>query len=200
MKALLILLLSVPAYAQLFGFGVRGGVPLTDFANTVESQNFTFNTHTGRYVIGPTAELRLPFGLGVEVDALYRHMSYTGSGVAGSIISTGLNSGMWEFPVLGKYRFPGKIARPFVDAGVSFNRLVGLTQSVSATVSSGTPVIAHDSSATGFVIGGGLDLHFVLHFTPEIRYTRWGSQQFVDPTGLLHSNQNQAEVLVGITF
>jgi len=200
MKALLFLFICAPAYSQTFGFGVRGGVPLTDFASTVQSQNFTFNTKTDRYIIGPTADLQLPFGLGVEVDALYRHMSYTGSGVAGSIIGSGLNSGEWEFPVLGKYRFPGKVARPFIDAGVSFDRLMGLTQSVSATASAGSPKIVNKNSTTGFVVGAGLDLHFVIHITPEIRFTRWGSQQFVDPTGLLHSNQNQAELIVGLTF
>src|SRR6185437_9079065 len=163
MKALLFLFICVPAYSQTFGFGVRGGVPLTDFASTVQSQNFTFNTKTDRYIIGPTADLRLPFGLGVEVDALYRHMSYTGSGVAGSIIGSGLNSGEWEFPVLGKYRFPGKVARPFIDAGVSFDRLMGLTQSVSATASAGSPKIVNKNSTTGFVVGAGLDLHFVIH-------------------------------------
>jgi opacity protein-like surface antigen len=192
--------LAVPACCQVFSFGIRGGVPLTDFASTVQNQNFTFNTTTGRYVIGPTAELRLPFGLGVEVDALYRHMSYTGSGLAGSIIGSSLNSGDWEFPVLGKYRFPGKIARPYVDAGVAFDKLMGVTQSVKQSVASGNPVIVNKDSTVGFVVGAGLDLHFVIHISPEIRFTRWGSQQFIDPTGLLHSNQNQAEVLLGITF
>ena len=200
MKALLVLFLTVPAAAQVFSFGVRGGVPLTDFASTVQSQNFNFNANTNRYIIGPTAELHLPFGLGLEVDALYRHMSYTGSGVVGSIIGSSLNSGEWEFPVLAKYRFPGKVARPFVDGGVAFDKLMGVTQSVKSSVASGSPTIVNKDSTTGFVLGGGLDLHFVIHVSPEIRFTHWGSQQFIDPTGLLHSNQNQAEVLVGITF
>lgn len=200
MKALLVLFLTIPAYSQVFSAGIRGGVPLTDFASTVQSQNFTFNTTTDRYIIGPTAELRLPFGLGVEVDALYRHMSYTGSGVVGSITGSSLNSGEWEFPVLAKYRFPGKLARPYVDAGVAFDKLMGVTQSVKQSVSSGTPSIVAKNSTTGFVVGAGLDLHFVIHISPEIRFTRWGSQQFIDPTGLLKSNQSQAEVLVGITF
>jgi hypothetical protein len=40
----------------------------------------------------------------------------------------------------------------------------------------------------------------VIHITPEIRYTRWGAKQFIDPNGLLNSNQNQAEFLVGFKF
>ena len=52
----------------------------------------------------------------------------------------------------------------------------------------------------GFVVGAGIDLHVLLiHVSPEIRYTRWGSAHFLDPFGL-QSNQNQAEFLVGITF
>ena len=35
---------------------------------------------------------------------------------------------------------------------------------------------------------------------PEIRYTRWGAQHFFDVNGLLHSNVNQGEFLLGITF
>lgn len=200
MRALLVLFITIPAYSQIFSWGIRGGVPLTDFANSVSSQNFTFNTSTDRYVIGPTAELHLPFGVGVEVDALYRHMSYTGTGVVGSIIGSSLDSGMWEFPILGKYRFPGKLARPYVDAGVSFDKLMGVSQSVRQSISTQSPSIVNKDSTAGFVIGAGLDVHFVIHILPEIRYTRWGSQQFIDPTGLLHSNQNQAEFLLGITF
>jgi len=58
-----------------------------------------------------------------------------------------------------------------------------------------------------------------LNISPEIRYTRWGSQQFLTPVvapiigpgvgivpvppalpGTIQSNQNQAEFLVGFTF
>jgi hypothetical protein len=35
---------------------------------------------------------------------------------------------------------------------------------------------------------------------PEIRYTRWGSTQVIDPTMIVKSDQSQAEFLLGITF
>ena len=95
---LILFLFSCPASAQLFSAGVKGGVPLTDFFTiTVQGQN----PNTSRYIIGPTAELHLPFGLGVEVDALYRHMSYTeGSphplGFGGEV---SFKSGRWEFQI-----------------------------------------------------------------------------------------------------
>jgi opacity protein-like surface antigen len=198
---LLLLLGSGAALCQPFSFGVRAGVPLTDAFSTVTSSNFTFNATTGRYVIGPTAELHLPFGFGIEVDALYRHMSYTGSGLAGSITGSNVNSGDWEFPLLLKYRFPMKIVRPYVDGGVAWDKLSGLTDSVKDSIASQSPTVVNKNTTAGFVLGAGLDIHAIkIHLMPEVRYTRWGSAQFSDPTGLLHSTQNQAEFLLGITF
>jgi hypothetical protein len=193
--------MAAPAWCQLFSAGIKGGVPLTDFFTTVQNQTFSFNPTTNRYIIGPTAELHFPFGLGLEVDALYRHMSYTGSGVLQGIsAASNVNSGDWEFPVLVKYRFHAEIVRPFVDAGVAWNRLSGLSQSVAQSVSNGTPTVVNKNSTAGFVIGAGFDLHVGVHIMPEFRYTRWSSAQIVDPSTFLRSNQNQAEFLLGITF
>lgn len=198
---LLLFLSSGAAICQPFSFGARVGVPLTDFFSTVESSNFTFNATTDRYIIGPTAEVHLPLGLGIEVDALYRHMSYTGSGLIGSITGSSVNSGDWEFPVLLKYRFPMKIVRPYVDGGVAWDKLFGLTDNVKDSIASQSPVVTIKNTTTGIVLGAGVDIHVVkIHIMPEIRYTRWGSAQFVDPTGLLSSTKNQAEFLLGITF
>jgi opacity protein-like surface antigen len=201
-KSLLLLFLSAgAAVCQPFTFGAKVGVPLTDFFNTVENSNFTFNATTDRYIIGPTAELHLPFGLGIEVDALYRHMSYTGSGVVGSITGSSVDSGDWEFPLLLKYRFPMKIVRPYIDGGVAWDKLSGLTDSVKDSIASQSPTVVNKNTTDGFVLGGGIDVHVVkIHIMPELRYTRWGSAQFVDPTGLLSSTKNQAEFLLGITF
>jgi opacity protein-like surface antigen len=184
-----------------FSFGVRLGVPITDAFNTVENSNYTFNTTTNRYIVGPTAELHLPFGLGLEVDALYRHMSYTGTGLIGSITSSSVNSGDWQFPLLVKYRFPMKLVRPYIDGGVAWDKLFGLTDSVKDSIANQSPTVVNQNTTAGFVLGAGIDVHIIkIHLMPELRYTRWGSAQFSDPSGLLHSTQNQAELLVGITF
>jgi opacity protein-like surface antigen len=203
MRSSLLLFLGVgTAFCQgPFSFGVRLGVPVTDAFNTVESSNYTFNTTTDRYIVGPTAELHLPFGLGLEVDALYRHMSYTGTGLVGSITSSSVNSGDWEFPLLVKYRFPTKLVRPYVDGGVAWDKLFGLTDSVKDSIANQSPTVVNQNTTAGFVLGGGVDIHIIkIHLMPELRYTRWGSAQFSDPSGLLHSTQNQAEFLVGLTF
>jgi Outer membrane protein beta-barrel domain len=191
---------AASAWAQPFSAGVKVGLPLTDFIHTVSGES---STVTNRYLVGPTAELHLPFGLGIEVDALYRHFNYQNIFGSGVNAVTSLNTtGAWEFPVLLKYRFPGKLARPYLDAGVAWDKLAGLSNTITHSVSSGTivnPSGEANSSTTGFVIGGGLDLHFVVHILPELRYTRWTSQHF-NLASILNSSQNQAEFMVGITF
>ena len=213
MRPLCLLFLSAAAaFSQPFSFGVKGGLPMTDFLSAVRSQNFTSTTTTNRYIIGPTAELRLPFGLGVEVDALYRHFSFGSSGGISGITSTFTTSntsgGAWEFPILAKYRFKGKLVRPFVSAGVAWDKLSGLSQTVTRVVANVTnttttsdPFELRNDTTRGFVLGGGVEVKaLVIRISPEVRYTRWGARHFVDPNGLLNSKQNQAEFLVGITF
>jgi hypothetical protein len=148
----------------------------------------------------------------VEVDILYRHFSYGSSGTISGITTTSTTSdttgGAWEFPILAKYRFKGKIVHPFVDAGVSWDKLNGLTQTITRVVASVTtstntssPFELVNGTTRGFVLGAGVDVKALLiHITPELRLTRWGAKHFIDPNGLLNSKQNQAEFLVGITF
>lgn len=211
MRPLCLLLLGVfSAFAQPFGFGVKGGVPVTDFLDTVQNPE-NFHTTTSRYIIGPTVELRLPFGFGVELDALYRHLNYTSSGnLVDVIVNSKTTGNAWEFPLLAKYRFPAKVMRPYVDAGVAWNTLQGLTQTVTravipshitTTTTTSNPAELNKNTTRGFVVGAGLDVHVLLiHISPEVRYTRWGAENFLSSNGGLRSNQNQAEFLLGITF
>jgi hypothetical protein len=101
-----------------------------------------------------------------------------------------------------------RLVRPYVDAGIAFDTLTGLTDAVTQTLApnvasthtTSTPAALQNTSTKGFVIGAGVDIHaIVVHVAPEIRYTRWGVSQF-NLSGVLSSNQNQAEFLVGITF
>jgi hypothetical protein len=184
----LLLFGATVALGQPFGAGLKVGLPLTDFVNTV---NGVTSTSTDRFIVGPQFEFRLPFGLGIEFNALYRRFDYTNIiGSTASAVTTTTTAGNWELPLLLKYRFPGKIARPFVDAGVAWNTLTGISNTVAE----------HKNTVAGAVVGGGLDLHLlVIHVTPELRYTRWVSQHF-NVSGVLSSKQDQAEFLVGITF
>jgi len=186
---------------------------MSDFIDAASSGRFTASTITNRYIVGPTVELRLPFGLGVEADVLYRHFSYRSTGIIGiganaASIVTDTSTGAWEFPLLAKYRFKGKLMRPFIDGGVSWDKISGLTQAVTSVIGNVTsgsttsnPFELQDGVTRGFVLGGGLDLKLlVIHVSPEVRFTRWGAKHFIDPAGIISSKQNQAEFLVGITF
>jgi hypothetical protein len=198
--AIVILFAGLSAWAQPFTAGVKVGLPMTDFINTVNGQS---SSVTNRYLVGPTAELHLPFSLGIELDALYRHFNY--QNVIGSGASAVVNvntAGAWEFPLLLKYRFKGSLARPYIDAGVAWDKITGLTSTVQRSVTTGgvaNPSGEQDSNSVGAVVGFGLDLHFVIHVLPEVRFTRWTSAHF-NINNVLSSNQSQAEFMVGITF
>jgi opacity protein-like surface antigen len=235
MRLWVIFLAGAPlVLAQTFTFGVKGGMPLTDFLSATNyltatnSGGLGYFTTTNRYVVGPEAELHLPFGFGVEIDALYRHLNYTNfSNGADVSLNSSTTSGSWEFPLLAKYHFPTKIVRPYVAAGIAWDTLSGLTQTITQTViptsvkstsRTSNPEELARKTVTGFVAGLGMDFHLLfLNISPEIRYTRWGSQQFqsisavigsginlvpiaVTNIGVLQSNRNQAEFVVGFTF
>jgi hypothetical protein len=224
---LLSLAVAASAFAQPVTVGVRAGMPLTDFISTVQNLRVSgilnvfpgFQSNTRPYILGPTIELRLPAGLGLELDALYRRTNYSGidattnglNTITTTISSTSANA--WEFPLLLKYRFGTPVVKPYVDAGFAWDTLAGLKQSIRQTITtaftttngtslgSSTPAELHKKGTSGFVMGAGVDIHAVLiHLSPEVRYTHWSSPHFEDPAGLVTSNQSQAEFLLGITF
>ena len=213
----LFIICATAALAQPVSFGVRGGIPLTDLLNASSAlpqpgsqPSKPFTTTTNRYIIGPTIEVRLPLRLSVGFDALYRHYNFSSPGFVTAPPAIFLQQdeeqtkgGDWEFPLMAKYHFASKLVRPYVGAGVAWDRLAGSTSIVCALNcgTSSTPPELHRDTVTGFVAGAGIDVHLlVLHLSPEIRYTRWGAQHFLASTGVLSSNLNQAEFLFGITF
>lgn len=214
MRLLFLLLLgAVSAFSQPFSLGAKVGLPLTDFINATGAPNangfIDYTTHTNRYIAGVGAELRLPFHLGLELDALYRHYDFQSTNSGQAVVTESTSSNAFEFPLLGKFRFGTRIIHPFVDAGVAWDTLQGLKQDVTTTVvsitgntsSTSSPAQLQHSTTRGYVFGGGLDIHFLMiHIQPEIRYTRWGAEHFFDPNGLLHSNENEGEFLLGIAF
>jgi hypothetical protein len=197
------------AFSQPVTFGVKGGVPLTDFLKTAPPSFSSATSTTNPYIVGPTLEVRLPASLAIEFDALFRHYRYqTFFGPIGGQDQYTVTTNAWEFPLLLKYRLPGKFVRPYLDGGVAWDRLQGLSATrtffpffgaPTTTPISNPPELQHKTS-TGVVFGGGVEIHALfLHISPEVRYTRWASQHFT-LGDILYSNQNQAEFLLGITF
>ena len=175
--------------------GVKGGVSLTDAFpdHTDTSRGPAQRTYSDAkdYIVGPMVELRLPFGLGVEADALYRPLSYAAqlSSSAGTS-STSERVASWEFPILAKYRFGFPLVHPYIEAGPSFRTLGG--------------TLGSSLSDKGFTGAAGIELNaLLLKVAPEFRYTHWGNDTAPNPSGgasVIPSNRNQLEFLVGLSF
>jgi hypothetical protein len=205
---LLCLLFASAAFGQV-SFGVKAGVPINDFLQTRTLPTIQFLADTHHWTVGPTVEFHLPAGLSIEVDALYQRIGYNSATSASILSGTNLiplvgtlgaasaTANAWEFPLLIKYRAGKKTFRPFLDAGASFHSISGFKQLTNLT---NPPQLVKNFDG-GVVVGGGLDAHFLLHFEPEIRYTRWFTNAFTDPTGSgLSSNRNEFEFLLGVRF
>jgi hypothetical protein len=174
-------LAAIIASAQNIGYGVRGGVPLSDFLEAESKTGALTNVVKGRgnVIIGPMLEVRLPFGLGIEGNALYRRWDAKGVLNAGS-------ASTWEYPIYGKVRIPGIIVRPYFGGGINFQRLGDVSKFLGGT--------SVDSNRRGFLGAAGVEVKApFVRIAPEIRFTRWGD------SGPIRST-NQIDFLVGLSF
>ena len=180
------LVLAGSAFAELpFGVGVKLGAPLTDAFRIQSFPTFAaFTASSSHFTVGPYIEVRLPFGLGLEVDALHRGYEYRNAGAS-------FSNSSWEFPVLAKYRFFKGPIRPFIDGGLTFSKLNDVAKLTSFSA------VQH-SNSYGIVLGGGIEIKTpAVRITPEIRYSGY---TFLTFDSLLRTNRNQATFLVGIGF
>jgi len=160
MKALALgLLLTAGLSAQHLGYGLLGGVPFDD---VLSGSSIGTIAESAKYAIGPMGELRLPI-VSVEADALYHGDSYA---LQSNGVSTTGSGSTWQFPIVGKVKIPATpIVKPYAEAGVAFRTFNRSSFQIDS------------NSKKGFVLGAGIDIHAILlHITPELRYTRWGSQ------------------------
>jgi len=175
LKTLLpVFVLSVAAYAQPLGIGLKLGVPATDAFKVIQAQSIA---DAQNLVWGPYLELHLPGGNSVEVDALRRRYDFGTLGTGSS----------WEFPVVLKHRIGSGMARPYFEAGAAFSRLSDIRLST----------LKHRENF-GIVVGGGVEIKFLfLKLSPEIRYTAYALRNF---DGAVQSNRKQLAVLMGFGF
>ncbi len=189
---------------EWLSIGVKGGLPLTDPFKNINSlvilgpEIDIYRAYSGpsSFLIGPTIELKLPFGLSAEADALYGRTTLYESNTSGPsqpptsgvFITNGyassLNLSAWQFPLLAKYRLPVPFIKPYLEIGPSF-RLV-----------SRSPLV----SSKGISAGVGLEFsvkHFL--FSPELRYTHWGADPGPVSSFRPASETNQLAVLAGIS-
>jgi opacity protein-like surface antigen len=178
--------------------GVRGGVPLGDVIQTVQSGS-NISSSTDHYVVGPTLGIRLPAGFSVAGDALFTRLTLSATSASSGSISASASS--WEFPVLLRYTIGREGISPFVGAGVSVRHLSDFGNIGPFLTNSSSSVIG-TSAAAGFALDGGLQFHIgFLHISPEIRYTHWGSNGIAAAfQNVIHTNDNEGQILVGLTF
>jgi len=192
----------VPAQAQTFSVGGKAGATLSDpfVLNSSTSSLNNYSVNPQRYLFGGTFELGLPYQFSFETDAIYKRLEYASSPFlfpTSFQLSTTANS--WEFPLLAKRGFSTPIGRLFGDGGVSFRHVGGTTN--PALEGTTDPLELTNSWSTGFVAGGGMDFAYgSIHVSPEVRYTRWGTANFNSSNGVLTSNLNALDIMIGITF
>jgi hypothetical protein len=167
-----------------FGFGVKGGVPFTDVVQAAGAINggITTLTRSSDYIIGPVAELRVPFGFALEVDGLYRATEYD---LTTNNTTSTVPAHAWEIPYLAKFRFPIPLLKPFVSAGGAYRSFTDLPTNVTPT---------HNA----FVLGGGMELRISkLRLSGEARWLHWNSPS---TNNVVRLTENQGEVLFGVVF
>jgi len=190
-RSLVLLLLATAAVAlpQRPSFGFKAGAPLQDAVKRESWSGWRYEPQSGRYLLGPTVELLLGGHFSIELDLLYRPLSYRKywADQAGSVAGSA-----WQFPLLGKVRLSRNLVAPYLAAGVAFNSLRGLKN---------LPEVS-DSSTSGWVFGFGLEGRLpIVRLSPELRYTKWRRPSLSGPAGGPSlSRLNQLEALVGITF
>ena len=184
-------MLSVAMSAQSLSVGVVGGAPFQDIVSNANVNGIQSIAKSTNFTIGPSLRVNLPASLRLEVDALYRPASFS---FTYKTLGPDISAQQWRFPVLLQYRFGTPVVKPFVEGGLSFDHLSGLS-AAAKSITSGPGKLIHQSDAS-IVLGAGVDVKIPLvRISGELRYTRQSVSYFDS-----FSNLNQAEVLFGIHF
>lgn len=200
----IIAIVSGGCFGQGVSIGAIGGVRLTDDLAGAGAVSVS-----KRYVIGPTAEIGLPFGLGIEFDSLFGRAGYQTAfqNFASSIFSDE-RANSWEFPILRKYRLPVPLPKPFVEVGYAPRVIDGTIASSFQTLFPAITQVQYSTSDTswpvsqGIVVGGGVQFGMGrLRLAPVVRYTHWNNAAVSGYYGdgpSWQSTQNQVDALLGI--
>jgi hypothetical protein len=224
----LLLAVASSAFAQRISAGIKAGVPLTGLlrTNDRDARFYTdFPTQTKRYTIGPVVDIGLPLGFRVEFGAMYKRLDQQSVAVTttGFVLideetsypiqqTTNISAvgHSWEFPVAVQYHFFKSAIRPYVEGGVSLNRLSNVYSLQHSPFPSSPQlpftIVPLRSSFTrhGPLFGMGVDvkLHGI-HVTPGLRYTHYNKlmgQLTSCISGPGCSKNRAVDILVGFTF
>ena len=204
MKYALFLFYAGLLAAQPFNIGVKGGVGLTnDLGGT------TGTSESKRYVVGPMLTARLPLGLRMEFDALYRRVGFrTLIGTNIGTVVEGDRGNSWEFPMLVR-----RTLWRGLYAGVGYvPRVISGRAHLISAQSPFPPAVVYQEyflpgswdTTHGVAAEAGIEMRAgPLQIVPEIRYIHWNQPalNIQQPHGQFAvSPQDKVDVLVGITF
>ncbi len=205
----MVLFCVLPAAAQRLHIGGRAGAPLTE---SFDIDRPEYKQNTKRYTFGPIVEFDLPDVFSVELGALYKRFEYSFTGGRPVLRTSTTKASSWEFPVLLKEKKLVGTVRPYGAVGANFAWLRGIHETgtlvnsitrQTTNIDSDAPSELRRHNNIGFAAGGGVEFRRgTTRISPEVRYTRWAFAPFRDAPsgGNFKFNQNQVEVLVGITF
>jgi hypothetical protein len=221
--ACLTLVAASSAFAQHISVGIRAGVPLSDLVTT-HTGDPRYSTQTKLYSFGPVVDIGLPLGFGAEVGAMYKRfdqqsVAFTTIGYVMideetdyPITQTAGRAAVghsWEFPVAVQYRFFKSAIRPYVEGGVSLNRLSNV-YTVQLTPYPRQPQLPFtienrrtSLNRVGPLFGMGLDVKLHgMHVTPGLRYTRYNHLEELTgcSAGTACKGNKALEFLVGFMF
>jgi hypothetical protein len=196
----------VSAFGHELSLGVVAGLALTDglrrynerTARVIEVDPVTgvltpvdktavINVNRTNPIFGGVIEYAVSKNLSVEFSGLYRplnasNVSTYSNGVTREERFTVLT---WEFPLVGKYKFPPVLnSKPFLELGPSFR--------ASGNLNGATP------SRYGISAGTGVELaQRGVRIVPTVRYTRWASDHNEEG---MDTHAHQVELVFGVRF
>ena len=178
--------------AQSFSVGVLGGAPFTEVVDTTTTSGIQFVPKSTNFVVGPAVRIGLPAHFRLEGDALYRPYKFTAT--SGTSTTTTVSASQWRFPILLQYQINTPVIKPFIEGGLSFDRLSNIA-TAARNITSGPGTLVHESNAS-VVLGAGVDVKLgFVRLSGELRWSHAGSADFQAITKV-----NQAEALMGIHF
>lgn len=212
------ILLAPRAAAQPLEFGIKAGVPITEYFDTSGYGSLHGDAHytatARRYTLGAFAEWRFHRAFGLELDAMFHRMGYVAyvntfnNGSFTNSVNDVIGDS-WDFPLAAKYH----VHRMFLLGG-GVLRYVGPVRghghetdgSLITGTSTTAPIDTTDPSElrkrvyAGVTLGAGVDCPAGrMTIVPEFRYVRWTSN-IAGEGGLLRFSPNQLEVTVGFAF
>lgn len=196
------LLWICPTYARDISVGLIGGFPVT---NLLEARERTVS-ETSRFTFGPDLRIGLRHDFAVDINLFYKtaEVGFRANPARAAIRRL-------ELPVQLRYRLPGLRLRPWIEVGMSFNRVASVAGGDECgppglgerfLCLNGAPAIEMRHRSThGPVLGAGVEVRKKrLQIDTEIRVTRWVDRNFGTRESPLQSDLTQIEVLVGIRF